>query len=896
MKRILSALVTLLFFLCMAGGVWGQDCIYISGDINGDGDATPLADLMYGACYFRGGPPPGISCDCQPNWPGADANGTCSFNGIDLTYLTQYWTGEVDSLLYCSGCPAPQPDTSLPVSGIDPEMPDTIVIGTLDLMSIRTYPGDTLSIPIWVKNDEAVAGVNIPLAGDNEHLVEWMEGTKLSFLAEWQYCGFREPELDNPGPGYTTQSLLGWWIGSHDGPLMNSHGAYCLIGAFSVIISSDFALVGDTVQIISGNYARAGGVAFCDSVGQTEWSPAMVIRPIIIVESPPDIDLSSSALVDTVNEGFSVSQELNVSNLGEADLWFAITGDSSWITAMPDSGYLRQAESDSALISFDAAYLMHGTYSGSISITSNDPDEGLLTLPVTLVVLEAPFGAIEGTVTDEWDLPVTRAFIGIDSLGVVDTTNNEGRYHLGPLASQSYDIRFAQPRFADTIISNVEVPPYDTAIVDMVMRALPPGLIRVPEEYSTIQSGMEIAHNEDTVLVAPGVYNENVSFLGKEITLKSRGGPDSTILEPDSSDLPIVTFSRHENPLSILEGFTIRSSVNISAIVVDSAAATIRGNIIADNGAPVKGGGVCAFGGGAIDLIDNVFMNNSALEGGAVSADETMIYASGNQFIGNTSTWSGAAVSQTNARNFEIHHNLFCENHAGSQGSALRTLQCNDGGLIYNNTVAFNICHDTTDYGGTILLQASDFIYLYNNVVVQNIGYGVNAFASNLTNIAVYNDVWENTFDYADIFPGEGSISVDPLFAGGDPYSYELTASSPCIDTGDPSSPLDPDSTRADMGAFCFDHQASFCPYVIGDINGSGTTNGLDVTYGVAFFKGGPPPPISCGMCPEPAPFYAGGDVNGSCSFNGLDITYMVVYFKGGPLLQSCPDCPPAGR
>ncbi len=33
---------------------------------------------------------------------------------------------------------------------------------------------------------------------------------------------------------------------------------------------------------------------------------------------------------------------------------------------------------------------------------------------------------------------------------------------------------------------------------------------------------------------------------------------------------------------------------------------------------------------------------------------------------------------------------------------------------------------------------------------------------------------------------------------------YHLQAGSPCIDAGDPNSPLDPDSTVADIGAFCF--------------------------------------------------------------------------------------------
>jgi hypothetical protein len=84
------------------------------------------------------------------------------------------------------------------------------------------------------------------------------------------------------------------------------------------------------------------------------------------------------------------------------------------------------------------------------------------------------------------------------------------------------------------------------------------------------------------------------------------------------------------------------------------------------------------------------------------------------------------------------------------------------------------------------------------------------------------------------------------------------------------------------------------CEYVIGDANNNGAFNGLDVTYSVAYFKGGPPPPYDC-ECPDGSgnTWYVAGDVNASCSFNGLDVTYMVAYFKGGPIPRPCPDCPP---
>ncbi len=61
---------------------------------------------------------------------------------------------------------------------------------------------------------------------------------------------------------------------------------------------------------------------------------------------------------------------------------------------------------------------------------------------------------------------------------------------------------------------------------------------------------------------------------------------------------------------------------------------------------------------------------------------------------------------------------------------------------------------------------------------------------------------------------------------------------------------------------------------VRGDVNQSGSLNGLDVIYLINYFKGGP---SICLGCPCLA------DANSDGNVNGLDVVFLVNYFKGGP-------------
>ena len=102
---------------------------------------------------------------------------------------------------------------------------------------------------------------------------------------------------------------------------------------------------------------------------------------------------------------------------------------------------------------------------------------------------------------------------------------------------------------------------------------------------------------------------------------------------------------------------------------------------------------------------------------------------------------------------------------------------------------------------------------VYNNILSGDYGIWVDTYISTgITNS--YNDIYAEIAPYYNCNPGAGSIFIDPLLKGGDPFDYNLLCGSPAIDAGNPASPPDPDGTQADMGASYFDWSVNHPPNV----------------------------------------------------------------------------------
>ena len=123
-------------------------------------------------------------------------------------------------------------------------------------------------------------------------------------------------------------------------------------------------------------------------------------------------------------------------------------------------------------------------------------------------------------------------------------------------------------------------------------------IIRVPQDYATIQSAIEAASAGDTVLVSPGAYRENIDFNGKDIVVASlfltTGNQqfiNNTVIDADSGS--VVAFANRETQNAVLCGLTITGGTGTSindvrfkygaGILIRSANPTIRSNLITRN-------------------------------------------------------------------------------------------------------------------------------------------------------------------------------------------------------------------------------------------------------------------------------------------------------------------------
>lgn len=233
-------------------------------------------------------------------------------------------------------------------------------------------------------------------------------------------------------------------------------------------------------------------------------------------------------------------------------------------------------------------------------------------------------------------------------------------------------------------------------------------------QYSSIQSALNAASLGDTVLLLPGVYvgsgNKNLTFLGKDLVLRSRDGATATIIDCQY-DGRGVFLQDGETLAARIEGLTIRhgdpdgpgggmiidhSAVALNSVVFDSnrgsndaglliaySEATLDGVRFVNNIAAVKGGGVGMYLSSVV-LRACEFVENEAIWGGGIRCSSSTLTLEDALVVGNTAVWEGGGMYIPNPSQVSVSRTVFRDN-AVTMGDG--------GGLyVYNSTPEFRDC------------------------------------------------------------------------------------------------------------------------------------------------------------------------------------------------------------
>jgi hypothetical protein len=274
-------------------------------------------------------------------------------------------------------------------------------------------------------------------------------------------------------------------------------------------------------------------------------------------------------------------------------------------------------------------------------------------------------------------------------------------------------------------------------------------------------------------------------------------------------------------------------------INIYNSSPVITGCNISGNEVIQYGGGICILGNSSPIITNcNIENNTSNVYGGGIQASGSAVTIS-ECTVGynHADTWGGG---------ISIHSgSVFLDHCIIERNNCLYTVSSGKGGGIFTNGGVLTVDHCTfygneidisNPYGmeihteGNAAMTVTNSIFLavwnfwtivFNSTVPASVSYddftsevpgsGTQRFMGNVPpGLGVLTQVNTNG-DSCDVFY---NIYLDPLFVDFLYGDYHLSwtnwptpdsTKSPCIDAGDPLSPLDPDGTITDMGVFSFD-------------------------------------------------------------------------------------------
>jgi parallel beta-helix repeat protein len=237
------------------------------------------------------------------------------------------------------------------------------------------------------------------------------------------------------------------------------------------------------------------------------------------------------------------------------------------------------------------------------------------------------------------------------------------------------------------------------------------------DQYTSIQSAIDVSNMGDTIIVAPGTYYETIDYKGKGITIKSSQGAEKTIIDANNIDAAVKCINGEDSG-AVLRGFSVT------------------------NGFAMNGGGIYISGASSPTIIDCIVFNNQAQKegGGIVAAYSSMPMIIDCEIKQNTAR-NGAGIACLNSSSASFRNTNIIENQALKNGGgvyvyygSLPDIQSCDisnnmaqsrGGGVYGfgaapKLVASHVNHNTAENGGGIMLHDALFPLIEETMIREN--------------------------------------------------------------------------------------------------------------------------------------------------------------------------------
>ena len=191
----------------------------------------------------------------------------------------------------------------------------------------------------------------------------------------------------------------------------------------------------------------------------------------------------------------------------------------------------------------------------------------------------------------------------------------------------------------------------------------------ITEPFLTIQYAVDYADPEDTVMVLPGTYEENIVINEKSLVIRGLGNPDDIIIDGNQAGSVVTVIGHTDDDISVaVENMTITNGVNDSGggIYIEETGSEVDLNldqlIITGNAATASGGGIFLTGDVGGVLSNLLVVGNSALNGAGIATIGASYSVWNCTITDNTASGTAGGIYGAEESEIEIFNCILNEN------------------------------------------------------------------------------------------------------------------------------------------------------------------------------------------------------------------------------------------